>query len=160
MNKAIAVGELEKQCDMEKILMLFSLGDTALLMDGHDYGLIASTKGWPNRGVPTADTEVVVQGGPKDAFLEVGSKNIVLIRRRIRDTRLKVERQKIGRRSKTDLAIMYMDHIVRPEVLKSIKERLDKIDIDGIFDSGMLEQLVEKNKTFSISTITAYRKTR
>ena len=145
MNKAIAVGELEKQCDMEKILDAVLLGDTALLMDGHDYGLIASTKGWPNRGVPTADTEVVVQG-PKDAFLEVGSKNIVLIRRRIRDTRLKVERQKIGRRSKTDLAIMYMDDIVRPEVLKSIKERLDKIDIDGIFDSGMLEQLVEKNK--------------
>ena len=145
MEKAIAIGELEKEYDFEKLFDAVLLGDTILLMDGADYGLVASTKGFPGRGVPEAATEVVVQG-PKDAFAEIGSKNIVLIRRRIRDTRLKVKRMRIGSRTKTDIAILYMEDIVRNEILEKVQKSLENIKTDGIFDSGMLEQLIEKNK--------------
>ena len=142
-EQVISIGEMNEVTTYQEIYDAVLLGDTILLMDNNDFGLQASTKGFPTRGVNKAETEVVVQG-PKDSFTDLASTNIVLIRRRIRDTRLKVKRKKIGRRSKTDIAIMYMEDLVRPEVLDEIVKRLDALDIDAIFDSGYIEQLVEK----------------
>ena len=144
MEKSIGVAELSDAKTFKEVFDAILLGDTAVLMDGCSYALIASTKGWPSRGVSKAETEVVVQG-PKDAFFEVGSQNVVLIRRRIRDTRLKVKRMRIGVRSKTDVAIMYVDDIARPQIIKETLRKLENINIDGIFDCGNIEQMIEKN---------------
>ncbi len=142
-DEVIAIGELKEITTFQEVFDAVLLGDTVLLMDGTGFALQASTKGFPTRGVNEAKTEVVVQG-PKDAFTELASINIVLIRRRIRDTRLKVKRKKIGNRSKTDVAVMYMEDIVREDILAEVMERLDRIDIDGILDSGYVEQFLEK----------------
>ncbi|WP_304508723.1 spore germination protein [Anaerotignum sp.] len=146
MEDIIAIGEVSKITELEQIYDAVLLGDTALLMDGNAFALQASTKGFPSRGVSQTQTEVVVQG-PKDAFLEVMATNIVLIRRRIRDTNLKLKRKKSGTRSKTDVALMYIEDLVRPETLKMIEKQLDNINLDGVLDSGYLEQLLEKRWT-------------
>ena len=142
--EAISVGEMSHIDKFEDLFTAILLGDTVLLMDGNAFALGVSTKGWPTRGVSKAETEVVVQG-PKDAYTESVSTNIVLIRRRIRDTRLKVKRSTIGTRSKTNVALMYMEDIVRSEILEEVEKRLAKLDVDAILDSGALEQLVEKS---------------
>ena len=120
MEEVIAIGELTKITTME-------------------------TKHFPTRGVNQAETEVVVQG-PKDAFTELMSVNVVLTRRRIRDTRLKVKRKKVGRRSKTDVALLYMEDLVRPELLQKIETQVDRLDLDHLPDSGYAEQLLEKRQ--------------
>ncbi len=117
-------------------------GNTLLLIDGFDKAIILSTKGFPRRSVSAADTEVVVQGS-KEAFTETFRVNTVLIRRRIRDTNLKLKQMRIGKRSKTDVGIMYMEDIARPEILREVERRLNMIDIDGILDSGYIEQFIE-----------------
>jgi spore germination protein len=142
-EEIISIGELEEITTMQEIYDAVLLGDTVLLMDGNDFGLQASTKGFPSRGVGEANTEVVVQG-PKDSFTELGSTNIVLIRRRIRDTNLKVKRTKVGKRSKTDVAVMYMEDIVRKEVLQQVLDALENVDMDGLLDSGYLQQMLER----------------
>ncbi|MEY8321585.1 spore germination protein [Lachnospiraceae bacterium 46-61] len=141
-EEVIAIGEMNEVETFQEIFDAVLLGDTILLMDGNDIGLQASTKGFPSRGVSEAKTEVVVQG-PKDAFTEIGATNIVLIRRRIRDTKLKVKRTKVGKRSKTDIAILYMEDIVRKEILQEVECRINQIDIDVILDSGYIDQLLE-----------------
>lgn len=142
-SEAISIGEMSFEADFDKLCTSILLGDTALFADGESKALIASTKGWPSRGVPEAKTEVVVKG-PKDAFAETLSQNVVLVRRRIRDTALKVERSRIGRRSQTDVAVMYMDGIVRNDILNTVKERLKNIDVDAIIDAGYIEQMTER----------------
>ena len=117
-------------------------GNTLLLIDGFSKCIIVSTKGFPKRGVSEADTEIVVQGS-KEAFAESFRINTVLIRRRIRDTKLKIEQLQVGKRSKTDIGIVYIDDIVRPEILEETKKRIDMIDIDAILDSGYVEQFIE-----------------
>lgn len=146
-EEVIAIGEMTEVKTFQEIFDAVLLGDTILLMDGNDIALQASTKGFPSRGVSEAKTEVVVQG-PKDAFTEIGATNIVLIRRRIRDTKLKVKRTKVGKRSKTDVAILYMEDIVRKEILQEVENRINQIDIDVILDSGYIDQLLE-NKWLS-----------
>lgn len=120
-------------------------GDTLIFMDGSPFALQASTKAFPNRGVGKAETEVVVQG-PKDAFTELLAFNLVLIRRRIRHTGLKVKRKKAGTLTNSDLALVYEADLVRPEVLEKAERYLDEITAEGVLDSGVVEQLLEKRQ--------------
>ena len=142
-NEAISIGEIKEENDFDNIFTSILLGDTAIFADKDDKALIASTKGWPTRGVPKVENEVVVQG-PKDAFGEAINFNIVLMRRRIRDTGLKVIRLRCGRRSKTDIAVMYIEGIARDEIVKRVIESIKKIDVDAVIDGGYIEQLTEK----------------
>ncbi len=142
-DEAISIGELTDETDFDKLFTSVLLGDTAIFADGEDKALIASTKGWPTRGVPEAENEVVVQG-PKDAFNESASKSVVLIRRRIRDVNLKVVRSRVGRRSKTDAVLMYMKGIARPDVVKKTVDSINGLDVDAILDAGYLEQALER----------------
>ena len=143
-DETIAVGEVAFEKYFENLITSILLGDTVIFSDKNASALVISTKGWPSRGVGQTETEVVVQG-PKDAFTETVSMNIVLIRRRIRDCRLKLKRSRIGSRTKTDTALMYMEDLVRAEILEDIKKRLSFIDTDAVFDSGYLAQLIEKD---------------
>lgn len=141
-NGGIATADFFEETDFDKTIDEILAGNTLLLIDGFDKAIILSTKGFPRRSVSTADTEVVVQGS-KEAFTETFRVNTVLIRRRIRDTNLKLKQMRIGTRSKTDVGIMYMEDIARPEILKEVEKRLNMIDIDGILDSGYIEQFIE-----------------
>lgn len=143
-QKGIAVGEVEQSDDYEKLIDAVLLGDTVIFYENAEKAFIISTKGWPSRGVSKAETEMTVYG-PKDAFTELGSTNTVLIRRRIRDTSLKVKRMKCGRRSKTDVTVMYIEGIARDEVVSSVVEKIQSLDIDMIIDSGYLQQFIEGN---------------
>ena len=142
-DEAISIGEIKEEKDFDNIFTSILLGDTVIFADNDDKALVASTKGWPTRGVPKVENEVVVQG-PKDAFGEAINFNIVLVRRRIRDTGLKVVRLRCGRRSKTDIALMYIENIARDEIVQSVKQSIENIDVDAIIDGGYIEQLTEK----------------
>jgi spore germination protein len=118
-------------------------GNTVVFMEGEDQAIQISTKLPPNRGVQTADQEVAMVGS-KDSFNESLRINTALIRRRIRDTRLKVIQKQLGTRSRTDYALMYVEDLAKEDVVEKIKTQLDKICVDALFDNGMLEQYLEK----------------
>ncbi len=140
----LAVGETLDLFTYDDVCLAILAGEIVLFMEGEDYALQASLKLFPSRGVNQPQTEVVVQG-PKDAFLEVMAINIVLIRRRIRDTKLKLKRKRIGTRTKTDISVMYMEDLVRPQLLAQIESQLDQFQGEGVLDSGSLEQLLEEH---------------
>jgi len=128
--------------DLDLLMYFIMAGETVLFIDGFDKAIVVASRGFPNRGINAADTEVVVHGS-REAFNEVMRFNTALVRRRIRDPQLKVKQSRIGRRSETDIAIMYLNDLVRPEILKEVERRIEKIDIDAILDSGYVEQLIE-----------------
>ncbi len=117
-------------------------GDTAIFIDGSPKGLIVATKGFDGRGVNMPDNEAVIRGS-KDAFTESIRTNTALVRRRIRDTKLKMEAMCYGVRSRTDMVLVYMDDIVQEGLIDQIRTRLSKYEIDAILDSGYIEQLIE-----------------
>lgn len=143
-NNNIMSPDIREAADFDDIHVSIMSGDTALFVDGSDNVLIVATRGWPNRGVQNTDTEIVVQGS-KEAFSEVFRINTVLIRRRIRDTNLKVKQLRTGKRSQTDLAIVYLEDVVRQDVLNNLLEKIDNIDIDAILDVGYIEQYIERD---------------
>lgn len=116
-------------------------GDTLLFVDKCDKGFVLSSKGWEGRGVDEPNTEPTVRG-PRDGFVETLRTNTALIRRRIRDPKLQMEAVKLGKRSKTDVAIAYIDGLVREGLVDEVKERVNRIDMDAILESGYIEELI------------------
>ncbi|BCJ85808.1 spore germination protein [Effusibacillus dendaii] len=115
-------------------------GQTAFLIDTIDQALIVDARQYPNRTPEEPDLEKVVRGA-RDGFVETLVINTVMTRRRIRDPRLIFENMKIGVRSKTDIAVAYIQDVADPNLVKEIKQRLEKIEVDGI---PMAEKSVEE----------------
>ena len=117
-------------------------GDTAIFVDGQKKAIILSTKKYPTRSIETPEKESGLKG-PRDSFNENFRSDTALIRRRIKDTNLKLEQGTIGVRTKTVYGLMYMEDLVEQSLLDSVKDKLKSFEIDGIFDSGMLVHLLE-----------------
>ena len=69
--------------------------------------------------------------------------NTALLRRRLRDPNLKIKQIKVGVRTRTDIAIAYMDNIVDKNVLEQVENRLESINIGAVLESGYLEEFIE-----------------
>lgn len=142
MQHFSATFDIKEVDTMDQMINAILSGDSAIFVDKSEKGIVIANRGWPNRGVNEPSAENVVRG-PRDGFTETIRFNTVLIRRRIRDTKLKVKMISYGVRSRTDIAIMYVDDIVKPELLEEVMRRLNKYEVDAIFDSGYIEQLIE-----------------
>ncbi len=140
----LAIHDVKEEEDLNKVIDFILAGETILLIDGSNKALILSTRAWPARGVEEPQTETVVKG-PRDGFTETIRFNTALVRRRIRDPKLKIKTLKVGRRSKTDVAIMYIEDIVNEKLLQEVYKRIESIDIDAVGESTALEFLIEGN---------------
>ncbi|HWS43717.1 MAG TPA: spore germination protein [Pseudoflavonifractor sp.] len=84
--------------------------------------------------------------GPKDAFTENLDTNLSLIRYRIKDEKLKIEMLRAGSRTKTQIAVTYIEGVCDEEVAGEIIKRIRALDVDGIVESGKLQSLILNNK--------------
>lgn len=144
-SKVIAVSDMREVKTMTDGLTAALSGETLMFIDGYSGGVIIATRSWPNRGVSEPSSETVIRG-PREGFTETIRFNTALLRRRIRDVGLKIEASQCGKRSKTDIALVYIDDIVNMEVLKELRRRISRIEIDAILDSGYIEQFIEDNE--------------
>lgn len=106
-------------------------GLIAVVIEGQSTALIIDVRNYPGRSPQEPDTEKVVRGA-RDGFVENIILNTALIRRRIRDERLRYEMIKVGVRSKTDVALCYIEDIADPDLLSILRKELKAIEIDGI----------------------------
>lgn len=119
------------------------IGDTMLFVDGFDKALKIPDKGYPRMGVQEADSEKVIRGS-NEGFTDSVKTNTALIRKRLRTPKVKVKERRFGVRSETNVDLVYMEDLIRPELLREIEERLSRFEIDGVMDSGIIEQLSEE----------------
>lgn len=143
-TKAISFIDIGEQDDLDAIYKLILSGETLFLIDEIDIGLILGTRAFPVRGIDEPPTETLIRGS-RDAFTESLRMNTALVRRRIRDTNFKIVSKDVGTRSRTDLALMYIEDIVDEQLLKEVHKRIDNVDIDAVLDSATLEHLIEDN---------------
>lgn len=136
--------KIEKETDLEKAMHNLFNGNCVLLIEGAEKFFVIEIKGWQSRGISTVEEEITVRG-PKDCFTENFRTNTAQIRRRVKSKDLIFEDFTVGRHSRTTITIAYMAGLAPKELPETLKERILKIDIDNIADSGQIEQLIEKN---------------
>ncbi|WP_412059429.1 spore germination protein [Cytobacillus firmus] len=132
--------EVETTDDLDKVVDMVLAGPTALVVDGVDEVILIDARTYPVRGPQEPDIERVVRGS-RDGFVETLVFNTALTRRRIRDRTLRMEYMQVGRRSKTDIVVSYIEDIADPDMVKKIKESISKIDTDGL---PMAEKSIEE----------------
>ncbi|MCH6268219.1 spore germination protein [Neobacillus citreus] len=87
--------------------------------------------------------------GPKDGFVEDIKTNISLVRRRLNSSSLCLEKYTIGKRSKTKVALMYLEDVIDQRVLDEVHKRLDKIETDILLSIHELESFV-RDRPYSV----------
>ena len=148
----LEINQTKKIVDHKEAISDILMGNTILCIDGCDFYISCETKGFDKRGVEKPQTEGVVKG-PQQAFNENLRTNITLMRRVIKNNSLTTEFIKVGERSNTLCAIVYIKDLVNPAIVKEVKRRLNNVKTDFVASAGMLEQLIEDNPYSIIPTI-------
>ncbi|MBE1555984.1 spore germination protein [Sporosarcina limicola] len=149
---ALTIGDIKDVSDFKTLYNSVLSGETLILIDGHAEGLLASTRSWQDRGVTEPSAESVVRG-PRESFSETMRTNTSLIRRKIKDPNLWLETRQIGRVTQTDVAIMFIKGIASDKIVDEVRARLDRIDIDGILESGYIEELIQDDTFTPFPTV-------
>lgn len=106
--------------------------------------IVANTLKVEKRTTNTPEIEFTNRG-PRDSFTENLDSNISLIRYRIKDTKLRIENFVIGKRTKTNISILYIEDIANEKYLNIIKRKINSISIDRIIESADLQKLITEN---------------
>ena len=138
--------EVETTFDVDKAVLLVMSGGVCMVGDtfGSDAVLI-DARTYPVRSVAEPESDRVMRGA-RDGFVETLIFNTALIRRRIRDTRLRIVYKNIGSMSKTDIAIVYIEGVADEKYVKWLSDKLDTIKTDCIpmGHESLAECLIQK----------------
>ncbi|WP_162266955.1 spore germination protein, partial [Clostridium botulinum] len=143
-KKYISLSNTYLEEDINNVVFHLKRGKTILVIQGKSKFIILDTTGGSYRNISDPVNETSVRSS-REGFIEKLETNISLLRRRIRDNNLVEEKLVIGRRSQTDVVLMYIDNIADKNIVADIKSRLSLIDVDGFVGTGMLEQFIEYN---------------
>ncbi|WP_171016795.1 spore germination protein [Pseudalkalibacillus caeni] len=80
--------------------------------------------------------------GPRDGFVEDLNTNIALIRKRFKSNQLRVEKYIVGKRSNTTMALLYVEDIINKDLLKTVKKKIDKLDVDIVSSVQQIDKLL------------------
>ncbi|MCL4441835.1 MAG: spore germination protein, partial [Firmicutes bacterium] len=140
-NPAVNTAKMKKSREMQDALQAILTGLAVVMVDGLDTAYLFDVIHYPARPVGSPMTESTARG-PQEGFTEVLRINITQVRRRLKDPDLKVKLYKVGQRTQTEVALFYIRDLTPPDVLQKIEQRLQQIQIDGILDTGYIEQMI------------------
>ncbi|HFR4183247.1 TPA: spore germination protein, partial [Bacillus cereus] len=141
-NQLIAVSQVKTISKVREVIEAVLKANVVILTEGESQALVADLKGFEKRGIEEPAAEISVRG-PRDGFTETIRVNTSLIRRRIRSQKLKMEPYSIGELSQTDVVIAYIEGIAPDSVLDEVRQRVKRIQIDGVLESAFIEEFIE-----------------
>ena len=141
IKNTISASENEYIYTMEEVIKAVTNGLVVLFHENLDYGLSIDLIEFERRSVEQSMSERVIRG-PKEAFVEDINVNRTLIRRKIKNNNLVFEDYIFGNQTNTKLSIVYIDDIVNPEILKDLKKRLDKVELEFVLDAHYIDEVI------------------
>jgi len=152
LKQVVYSNQIEKICDPGDLASRLLRGESLLLMDKCSEALAIFAEDCKARSITEPESEKS-QRGPREGFVEPININLSLIRRKLPTTNLKVRNMVIGRQTRSKISICYLDGIANNEILNELISRLEKIDYDGILDSGMIAEMIEDSPYSPFDTV-------
>lgn len=147
-DSVIYIDDISLDSCENKIVDHVLKGNTVILIPDEEKYIIANTKKVEKRNITSPELESPLKA-PKDSFNENFDSNISLIRYRIKDESLKIDKLSVGVRTKTDVAVIYLNDVANPSYVNEIKGKLQEINIDGVLESGYIQKFL-RNKPESL----------
>lgn len=132
--------EVEKTNDLEQVITAFLSGVSVMFIDGFDECILLDCRTYPMRSVTEPWKDRVLRGS-RDGFVETLVSNAALLRRRIRDTNFSMKMYNVGKRSRSDVAICYIDDLVDKKLLTRITNIVTNLEVESL--TMNLESLAE-----------------
>ena len=137
--------------DLSQISFLLVNGFCVVLFPG--VGAIGFEVRTPDkRGTSAPEVENTVKG-PKDAFVETIRSNTSYVRRHLRSPDLRIFETQVGKRSITNVSVIWLEGITNTELVDKMKERLSSIDIDGFLSPSAVEEYVTGSRSTAFPLI-------
>lgn len=140
----IAYAEMDIVDTLDDAIQQILSGPLVLFVDGLRQAIVIDVREYPVRSIEEPDLEKVTRGS-HEGFVETVIFNTALVRRRLRDPYLRFEHMTVGTRSKTDVAIGYIQDIADPKLIETVKDRIENASIDALpMGSKTLEPFIVK----------------
>ena len=118
-------------------------GNAVLFIDGEDDYFVIGLKSPPARAVMEPPTDIAVKG-PREGFIEEIKTNMGLVRKRIKTNKLQIKTLKSGKRSKTTIAIVYIEGVCPKGLPEKLEKEIQENNIDLIPDSSYVSAFISK----------------
>lgn len=141
-KRYISMCNTSLETNINNVIDALKSGKTIVMVENVNNFIVIDTTGGNYRSITDPQIESPIRGS-REGFIENLETNVSILRRNIKDKNLSTENFKIGRRSQTDLSLMYIDDIVDKDVLNEVRTRIIAIDVDSVTDTGMIEQFIE-----------------
>ena len=148
-EKVVSYVEVDIINDFDDIIRNILSGVTCLFIDGYEECIAIDTRTYPARGVDEPDKDKSLRGS-RDGFVETIVFNTALMRRRIRDPHLVMKMLEVGKSSRSDVVVSYMEDRVDQELLKNLLNRIESLEIDDLrMNQQSLAEALFKRKWFN-----------
>ncbi|MGZ7440206.1 spore germination protein [Paenibacillus sp. TH7-28] len=142
IERKISASQTKEFTTFEKGIELLSNGSAILLCDNQDAGIGLGLTKWEKRSIEEPSAEVGIRG-PRQGFTETLRTSTSQLRRIIKSPLLKMEATRIGEYTQTNIILAYIEGLADETLIKEARTRLQRIEIDGILESGYIEELIE-----------------
>ncbi len=116
---------------IDKFITLVLSGAVGMIVEGFSKAVIIDSRTYPARGVQEPESDKVLRGS-HEGFVETIIFNTALIRRKIRNPDLTLKSYQVGKESKTDIVVCYLEGVVDRKQLDVIKKKLESIDVKSL----------------------------
>lgn len=144
VSNSLQLPQLEEVKKKEKMFEDIYSGKLLIFFNEYNYLFSTNIANLPQRKPEETASEIVIKG-PRDNFIEDITINIALIRKRLRTNSLHLKKYKVGRRTLTEVALLYIEDIASPEMVADVAKRINNIDVDGIYSGNQFMELIEKS---------------
>ncbi|WP_019913110.1 spore germination protein [Paenibacillus sp. HW567] len=151
-DQMLPVGGVKEAKTLKALLPMLFDGYTLILFNGLQTALAADTSGWEKRSINEPTSQGVIRG-PKEGFTENLRTGTAMLRRRLKTSDLRIEEYKIGQRTQTGIALVYLHGIASEQVLAEVRRRLNAINTDSILESNYIEEFIQDGGLTPFPTI-------
>ncbi|GGA27775.1 spore germination protein [Psychrobacillus lasiicapitis] len=140
----LSIPEVNISSQLEETIASLLNGSVLIYVNGYSQVVLAPIPKRESRSLSTPENESQVIGA-QVGFNESLSTNISLIRRYIISPNLCNEELKVGKRTHTSLSLLYMNGIASDQMVNTLRQRIQDVDVDSLLDSAVLLEMIDDN---------------
>ncbi|AIQ37809.1 MULTISPECIES: spore germination protein [unclassified Paenibacillus] len=144
LSKLFTTLSFDVETELNKGIQGLINGGCLYFVEGISEFYILSTPAKHERTIAEPLNEAVIRG-PHNGFIEDMTVNLYLIRKQITTPNLTVRYFTLGKIAPKKVALIYMENLAKPELVKKVESRIQKIILDSVLSTGFIQELTEDN---------------
>jgi len=151
-KEIISAANVYQNAKLESIIQDLLAGSTVLFVSDFNKAIIIDTSKSTERSVEEPENEKVISG-PREGFTENISTNIMLIRKKLQTSNLKLKFKELGKETKTKICICYLQNIAHKKIVEEVERRINKIHMDAVLDANYLQEFIKDTPATPFKTV-------